>query len=143
MLANYMKPWFTYTIFQGTPTRLLKDGDAIDLGESIIKVVHAPGHSPGHMCFFEAERGYLYTGDLVYKDMLPAYYPSTDPQAYLQSLEKVSSLPVKHVLPAHRTLDIQREILFRMRDALGNLDSDNKLHHGSGVFNYGDWSIWL
>lgn len=66
MLANYMKPWFTYTIFQATPTRLLKDGDAIDLGESIIKVVHAPGHSPGHMCFFEAERGYLYTGDLVF-----------------------------------------------------------------------------
>ena len=26
---------------------------------------------------------YLFTGDLVYKDILFAYYPSTDPEAYL------------------------------------------------------------
>lgn len=133
----------TYTIFQGKPTRLLRDGDAIDLGERVIEVVHTPGHSPGHMCFFEAERGYLFTGDLVYKDKLLAYYPSTDPQAYLKSLEKVSNLPVKRVFPAHHTLDVQPEILFRMRDALAELNSDNKLRHGSGVFSYGDWSIWL
>lgn len=133
----------TYTIFQGKPTRLLRDGDVIDLGDRVIEVVHTPGHSPGHMCFFEAKRGYLFTGDLVYKDRLLAYYPSTDPQEYLKSLEKISNLEVKHVFPAHHTLDVHPEIIFRMRDSLVKLNSDNKLHHGSGVFNYGDWSIWL
>ena len=56
-------------------------------------------------------RGYLFAGDLVYKDTLFAYYPSTDPEAYLDSLEKVEALPVKNVFPAHHSLDIQPEIL--------------------------------
>jgi glyoxylase-like metal-dependent hydrolase (beta-lactamase superfamily II) len=95
------------------------------------------------MCFWEKEHGYLFTGDLVYKDTLFAYFPSTDPKAYLNSLERVSTLPVKHVFPAHHTLDIQPEILGRMRDAFRQLKTEDKLHHGSGTFDFGDWAIML
>ncbi len=133
----------TYRFFQGTPTKILKDGDVINLGERKIIALHTPGHSPGHLCFWDPERGYLFTGDLVYKDTLFAYYPSTDPQAYLDSLEKISSLPVKRVFPGHHSLDIQPEILIRMRNALRELKINGKLHHGSGTFDYGDWAIWL
>jgi len=132
-----------YKFFQGDPTRILKDNDMIDIGGRSIQVQHTPGHSPGHMCFWEKERGYLFTGDLVYKDTLFAYYPSTDPQAYLKSVERISALPVKQVFPAHHSLDIQPEILIRMRDAFRQLQRDNKLHHGSGIYNYGDWAVWL
>lgn len=132
-----------YEFFQGTPTRLLSDGDVIDLGGRRIEVLHTPGHSPGHLCFWEPATGYLFTGDLVYKDVLFAYYPSTDPEAYLASLEKVAALPVGKVFPAHHSLDIQPEILVRMRDALRQLKAEGKLHHGSGTFDYGDWGIWL
>lgn len=75
--------------------------------------------------------------------MLFAYYPSTEPKAYLDSLEKVAALHVKKVFPGHHSLDIQPEILIRMRDALRNLKADGKLHHGSGTFQYGDWGVWL
>lgn len=132
-----------YEFFQGTPTRILHDGDMIDLGDRVIEVLHTPGHSPGHMCFWEKARGYLFTGDLVYKDTLFAYYPSTDPAAYLDSLEKVAALPVKRVFPAHHSLEIKPEILKRMRDAFRQLKEDGKLHHGSGTFDYGDWAVWL
>lgn len=133
----------TYEFFQGTPTRVLHDGDVIDLGGREITALHTPGHSPGHMCFWEAATGYLFTGDLVYKDTLFAYYPSTDPQAYLKSLERIAALPVRRVFPAHHTLGIQPEILARMRDAFRALDAEGKLHHGSGTFDYGDWAVWL
>lgn len=133
----------TYQFFQGMPTKILRDGDRIELGGRSIQVLHTPGHSPGHMCFWEQQRGYLFTGDLVYKDTLFAYYPSTDPAAYLESLEKISGLPVKQVFPAHHTLDIQPEILVRMRDAFRELKAEGKLRHGSGTFEYGDWAVWL
>ncbi|HBF37663.1 MAG TPA: MBL fold metallo-hydrolase [Firmicutes bacterium] len=132
-----------YEFFQGSPARVLKDGDEIDIGGRSIQVLHTPGHSPGHMCFWEKDRGYLFTGDLVYKDTLFAYYPSTDPQAYLASLEKIAALPVQRVFPAHHSLDIGPEILVRMRDAFRQLNADGKLHHGSGTFDYGDWAVWL
>jgi glyoxylase-like metal-dependent hydrolase (beta-lactamase superfamily II) len=132
-----------YEFFQGTPTRVMKDNDVIDIGGRILQVLHTPGHSPGHMCFYEKERGYLFTGDLVYKDTLFAYYPSTDPEAYLKSMERIASLPVNRVFPAHHSLDIQQEILLRMRDAFRKLKAEGKLHHGSGTFEYKDFAIWL
>lgn len=133
----------SYEMFQGTPAGLLCDGDAIDLGGREIKALHTPGHSPGHLCFFERERGYLFTGDLVYKDVLFAYYPSTDPEAYLVSLEKLATLPAEKIFPGHHSLDIRPEIVVRMRDALRELKADGNLRHGSGTFDYGDWGIWL
>lgn len=132
-----------YTFFQGTATKVLKDHDVIDLGGRSIHVLHTPGHSPGHMCFYEKEKGYLFTGDLVYKDTLFAYFPSTDPEAYLSSMERIAALPVKHVFPAHHSLDIQTSILEEIRIAFRQLKADGKLHHGSGVFEYGDFAIWL
>lgn len=133
----------TYEFFQGEPTKVLYGNEVIDLGGRSIEIIHTPGHSPGHICFYEAARGYLFTGDLIYKDTLFAYYPSTDPQAYLCSLESISSLSVEKVFPAHHTLDIQPEIIIRMRDALRKLKAEGKLHHGSGTFDYGDWEIWM
>lgn len=132
-----------YVLFQGNPTRVLKDNEIIDIGDRLIQIVHTPGHSPGHMCFWERESGCLFTGDLVYKDTLFAYFPSTDPEAYLNSLERVSALPAKQVFPAHHTLDIQPKILSRMRDAFRLLKAKGKLHHGTGIFDYGDWAVWL
>ncbi|HIT28373.1 MAG TPA: MBL fold metallo-hydrolase [Candidatus Faecousia gallistercoris] len=133
----------TYTIFQGTPDRVLQDGDEIDLGGRRLQVLHTPGHSPGHMCFWEAERGYLFTGDLVYMGTLFASYPSTDPAAYLTSLKRVAALPVKRVFPGHHGLQMQPGILRVMAEAFQALQDAGALHHGSGTFSYGDWSVQL
>ncbi len=95
-----------YVFFQGIPTIVLNDHDVIDIGGREIEVLHTPGHSPGHLCFWEKDKGYLFTGDLVYKDTLFAYYPSTDPEAYLASLEME---PFK--MPLHGQKPKQRHFL--------------------------------
>lgn len=77
------------------PTKLLADHDIIDIGRRQIEVLHTPGHAPGHLCFLKRDKGYLFTDDLVYIDILFTYYPSADPEAYLASLEKVLALTVK------------------------------------------------
>ncbi len=133
----------TYEFFQGMPSAVVRDGDVVSLGGRDIRILHTPGHSPGHLCFWEEARGCLFTGDLVYKDTLFAYYPSTDPEAYLRSLEKLSVLPAEKIFPAHHSLDIQPEIIVRMRDAFRQLKAEGKLHHGSGTFDFGDWAVWL
>lgn len=133
----------SYEFFQGVPARVLKDNDVIDIGGRSVQVLHTPGHSPGHMCFYEQERGSLFTGDLVYKDTLFAYYPSTDPEAYLESMERVAALPVNRVFPAHHTLDIHPDILLKIRDAFRQLKAGGKLRHGSGTFQYDDFAVWL
>lgn len=132
-----------YEIFRGMPSRVLEDGDTIDLGGRIVRVLHTPGHAPGHMCFWEEETEYLFTGDLVYKGTLFAHYPSTDPQSYLTSLEKITKCPAKRIFPGHHSMDIDPKIVRQMRDALQDLNKDGLLHHGSGTHSFGDWAIML
>lgn len=57
--------------------------------------------------------------------------------------DKMALLPVERVFPAHHSLDIQPEIIGRMRDAFRGLKEGGKLRHGSGTFDYGDWAVWL
>ena len=133
----------SYELFQGSPAKILQGGERISLDERTIEVIHTPGHSPGHMCFWEEETGYLFTGDLVYKGTLAAWFPSTEPQAYLKSLETISLLPAAKILPAHHLTDIRPEIVLRMRDAFRKLQAEGKLHHGSGLFDCGDWALQL
>lgn len=132
-----------YYLFEGNPSRILKDRDIIELGNRTIEILHTPGHSPGHMCFFEKDRGYLYTGDLIYIGELFAYYPSTDPVAYMNSIKKLLPLPVKRILPAHHDLDVPLSIIEEMDKAFTDLYKNGKLKHGSGTFSYKNFGIKL
>jgi len=42
----------------------LKDGDLLEVGTLMIKVIHTPGHSPGSVCFYV--EGNLFTGDTLF-----------------------------------------------------------------------------
>jgi len=132
-----------YAVFQGNPKKILTDGDIIYLGNRKIKVLHTPGHSPGHMCFFEEKTGCLFSGDLIYKGTLFANYESTDPEKYLESVQKIAKLPVKRVFPAHHCIDIPTEIISDVYNGLLDIKKQGKLCHGSGLFEFNQWSIIL
>lgn len=44
--------------------RLLKDGDAVDLGRCRLEVIHTPGHTPGSVGFFG--NNILFSGDTLF-----------------------------------------------------------------------------
>lgn len=132
-----------YRIFQGKPRGLLCEGDIIDIGGRKIRILHTPGHSPGHICFFEEKTGYLFAGDLIYKGTLFANFESTDPEKFFDSIKKISKLPVKRIFPAHHSLDISSEIIYSISDGLSELEKQGKLSHGSGLFEFDEWKIML
>lgn len=132
-----------YEIFSGTPSRYIDDGDVIDLGNRSIEVLHTPGHSPGHLCFFEIKTGYLFTGDLIYKGTLYANYPSTDPTAFLRSVKKICGLDIKRIFPAHHSTSIEPDFVSRVLYGLTMIESEGRLCHGSGLVRFEDWSILL
>jgi glyoxylase-like metal-dependent hydrolase (beta-lactamase superfamily II) len=133
----------TYQVFQGKPTKILKDNDIIEFGGRSVQVVHTPGHAPGHMCFYEKKKKYLFTGDLIYSGKLDAFYPSTNPKEYKNSVEKIASLPVINIYPAHHSLDVKPLLVQEVKLALQEIEEDGKLKHGSGVFDYNNFQIHL
>ena len=46
------------------PDRWLVDGDTVTVGELTLEVIHCPGHTPGHVVFFNRESKFAVVGDL-------------------------------------------------------------------------------
>lgn len=132
-----------YKIPQCVPQRILNDNDWIDLGGRKIQVLHTPGHSPGHCCFYEPGRNYLFSGDLIYKGCLYAFYPTTDPQLFFHSIKRVMGYKIARVLPGHHQLNIPVSILGDIESAFAQLEKRELLKQGNGIFEFGDFQIQI
>ncbi|HOW55483.1 MAG TPA: MBL fold metallo-hydrolase [Syntrophorhabdaceae bacterium] len=58
----------SFRMFGGEPSPpadiAVRDGDVITIGESSLKVLHTPGHSPGSICLYH--NGMVFTGDTLF-----------------------------------------------------------------------------
>ena len=90
-----------YNVTAAPATRLVADGDLVDLGDRHFEVIHTPGHSPGEIMLWEAASGILFSGDTVYDGPLidDAYH--SDVPAYVASMRRILDLPVRVVHGGH------------------------------------------
>ena len=87
---------------------VLKEGDCIEIGDNSFSCIETPGHSPGHICLYEAGKKILVAGDHILFDITPniTCWPNVENslKKYLSSLEKVYPLNVNIILPGHRSI---------------------------------------
>lgn len=50
-----------------TPDRWLKDGDTVSVGGATLGVRHCPGHTPGHVVFYNLGAKLAFVGDVLFK----------------------------------------------------------------------------
>ncbi len=50
-----------------TPDRWLEDGDVVTVGDATFEVRHCPGHTPGHVVFFNRAARFAQVGDVLFK----------------------------------------------------------------------------
>ena len=48
----------------------LKEGESISLGEDKLKIIHAPGHSPGSICFYCEKQKFIIGGDVLFNNSI-------------------------------------------------------------------------
>ena len=48
------------------PDLELHDGDELEVGKLCFRVLHTPGHTPGHVCFYEPAEGVIFDGDVLF-----------------------------------------------------------------------------
>jgi glyoxylase-like metal-dependent hydrolase (beta-lactamase superfamily II) len=44
----------------------LSDGQLIEVGGAVLRVLHTPGHAPGAVCLYDEEHGCVFTGDTLF-----------------------------------------------------------------------------
>jgi glyoxylase-like metal-dependent hydrolase (beta-lactamase superfamily II) len=93
---------------------VLQGGEEIVWGDLHLRVIWTPGHSPGHICLYEPQKGLLFSGDHI----LPIITPnvSLNPLSgdnplkdYIDSLKLLRELKLELALPAHEHIFTQVE----------------------------------
>lgn len=69
------------------PTHWLDEGDELTLGETRWAVRHCPGHTPGHVIFFNEAARFAQVGDVLFKGSVGRTdFPMSDPPALIRSV---------------------------------------------------------
>jgi glyoxylase-like metal-dependent hydrolase (beta-lactamase superfamily II) len=88
------------------PDEWLADGVDLPLSSRTLRVIATPGHTRGHVVFYDSGAGALFAGDHVLPHITPSigfeFPPAESPlRDYLDSLRLMRSLPDGVLLPAH------------------------------------------
>lgn len=92
-----------YRIVPSRATRLLEDGDVLDLGGRRLEVLHTPGHSPDCICVIDRENGLLFGGDTVNTGPVYAQYDESDLTQFAASIARLARMreDVRRVFVCH------------------------------------------
>ncbi len=84
-------------------TRWIHDGDTVNLGDRVLRIVATPGHTPDAIGLLDEANGVLFTGDTYYPGSIWLYRPETDLDAYERSVARLVALAprVRHLLTSH------------------------------------------
>ena len=89
------------------PTRLVDEGDTLDLAGESFDVLVLPGHADGHIALLGRRSGRLFGGDVLLEEITPnvGRWDDNDPDPlgrYLETLGRIERLAPSVVYPGHR-----------------------------------------
>jgi len=96
----------------------LEDGQTLDLGGRVLKIIATPGHSVGHICILDESHRKIYTGDgFCYGDIL-LFVKGLGLPVYLQSLQKLLDAGefYDETWPAHVVTPVTKEMLQELKN---------------------------
>lgn len=82
----------------------IREGDVLKFGHSELQVLFVPGHTAGHVAFYNAKAGYVLTGDVLFAgDIGRSDLPGGDYQTLINSIKKQLLVlpPETKVFPGH------------------------------------------
>ncbi|WP_426417726.1 MBL fold metallo-hydrolase [Aestuariirhabdus sp. LZHN29] len=72
-----------------SPDRWLKEGDNLEVGNETLRVIHAPGHTPGHIIFFHKEQSLAWVGDVLFQGSIGRTdFPKGDYDTLIRSIRE-------------------------------------------------------
>jgi len=76
----------------GRIDREIDDGDTVQLGETTLRFLSTPGHTPGQGCFYDDQ--HIFVGDTLFSGSIGRTdFPMSDPTQMVESLRRLTRLP--------------------------------------------------
>ena len=90
----------------------VEDGAQFESGGYRFQIIYTAGHTADHLCLYEPNQGWLFTGDLYVGGLDRAIRAGSDIRQIIRSLKHLSSLPAKQLFPGcARVRDNPAEVL--------------------------------
>ncbi len=119
-----------YELRATTITQELAEGSVIDLGDIVFDVLHLPGHTPGSVCLFNRSAGILFSGDVIYDDVLLDELLGSDKSDYVASLQRLKQLPVRVVHAGHGESFDQKRLHTLIDEYVSRVAANDTPEHG-------------
>lgn len=113
--------------FPGGPSnqkvdRELIDGDVLDFGQIVLKVIHTPGHTRGHIALYEPQASLLFSGDIDLSPFGPWYgNVRSDLEEFVNSINRLIELKPKILVTSHEGI-ISDNISERLKSYAEKID---------------------
>lgn len=108
---------------------VIEDGDTLRCGGVDLRVLHTPGHAPGHVVLHDPASGVVVAGDMVAGVGTILIDPvDGDLGQYLDSLERMRGLGAGQLLPAHGDPIVQTDAVLGFYVAHRHQRSSQILH---------------
>lgn len=109
-IAGMMKVYQHFRMLTALPEKvsLIEPDQAILVGDNPLRAIFSPGHTAGHMSFYNEKDRLLFSGDMLLPNEIP--YPGiwqdgkgvvSGLPSYLQSLDVIEALQAQNYLPSH------------------------------------------
>jgi|GEM_PF-899693 len=94
--------WYRGFLFGPSPVAEVSPiGAVVETEHLRLQVIETPGHCPGHICLFEPDRKWLFSGDLYVAAELDSQLGDADGPSWIASLERVLKLKPEWMFDAH------------------------------------------
>ena len=100
---------FANDIRLATPTRLVDEGDEVEIAGTPYRVLVLRGHADGHIVLYDEHDGRMFGGDVLLQRITPNVGKWEDSRAnplgdYLETLGRLEQLAPRLIYPGHRAL---------------------------------------
>jgi len=123
-------PWLDRAA--GRIDHLIDDGFSVQLGETTLRFLSTPGHTPGQGCWFDDE--HIIVGDTLFAGSIGRTdFPLSDPALAVESLRRLLSLPEHLIVHSGHGPDTTLGKELRTNPFLGYLRKERGLPGSTGI----------
>ena len=90
-------PFYRKVVFHGQPRPFKAEafGEAVECGEYRFRVIPTPGHAFDHVCLYEENEGWMFSGDLYVHERVNVFRRIEDVWLHIESLKRILSYKPK------------------------------------------------
>ena len=116
----------------GRIDREIDDGDTVQLGDTTLRFISTPGHTPGQGCFYDDQ--HIFVGDTLFAGSIGRTdFPMSDPSVMVESLRRLTKLPGHLVVHSGHGPDTTLERELKTNPFLGYIRRERGIPGPSGM----------